>query len=166
MRVLISIDMEGIAGVVDPEDVTPGSAEYERHRLHMTEEANAAVRGVLAVDADATVLVSEAHGPFRNLLHEQLDRRAELVRGKPKPEGMMAGITEAIDAVVFLGYHGKAGTARSVLAHTVNGSVIGDVRCDGRSLGELGLNLAVSRRGRSRAGVVTSPRERVVRPVG
>lgn len=144
MRVLMSVDMEGIGGVVDPEDVTPGTAEYERCRVYMTEEANAAARGVFAVDAEAEVLVSEAHGPFRNLVHERLDRRVELVRGKPKPEGMMSGISEDVDSVIFLGYHGKAGTAGSVLAHTVNGGVIADVRCDGRSLGELGLNTALA----------------------
>ena len=144
MRVLISIDMEGIGGVVDAEDVTPGTVEYERHRLQMTDEASAAVRGVLAADPGATVLVTEAHGPFRNLVHDRLDRRAELVRGKPKPEGMMAGVADGVDSVVFLGYHGKAGSARSVLAHTVNSRVIADVRCDGRSLGELGLNTALA----------------------
>lgn len=144
MRVLISIDMEGIGGVVDPDDVTPGTAEYERHRMHMTEEANAAARGVFTADPGATVLVSEAHGPFRNLLHDRLDHRAELVRGKPKPEGMMSGVADAVDSVIFLGYHGKAGTARSVLAHTVNSRVIADVRCNGRSLGELGLNTALA----------------------
>lgn len=144
MRVLISVDMEGIGGVVDPEDVTPGTAEYERHRLHMTDEASAAVRGVLAAEPGASVLVTEAHGPFRNLVHERLDRRAELVRGKPKPDGMMSGVADGVDAVVFLGYHGKAGTFGSVLAHTVNSRVIADVRCDGRSLGELGLNTALA----------------------
>lgn len=144
MRVLISIDMEGVGGVVDPEDVTPGTPAYDRHRVLMTEEANAAVRGALAFDGDAEVLVSEAHGPFRNLVHTALDRRAQLVRGKPKPQGMMSGVADGVDSVVFLGYHGKAGTARSVLAHTVNSRVVADVRCDGRSLGELGLNTALA----------------------
>jgi D-amino peptidase len=111
MRVLVSIDMEGIAGVVDGE---------------------------------AEVLVTEAHAGFRNLLPELLDRRAELLRGKPKPDGMMAGLADGVDAVLFIGYHGKAGTPRSVLAHTIHGGVVADVRCDGRSLGELGLNTALA----------------------
>jgi D-amino peptidase len=67
-----------------------------------------------------------------------------LLRGKPKPDGMLAGVADGVDAVVFIGYHGKAGTAGSVLAHTINGRVIADVRCDGRSLGELGLNAALA----------------------
>ncbi|HTW04571.1 MAG TPA: M55 family metallopeptidase [Streptosporangiaceae bacterium] len=144
MRVLVSVDMEGAAAVVDREDVSPGTGEYERCRRLLTEEANAAVRGVHAFDPDAQVLVTEAHGPFRNLVPELLDRRAELLRGKPKPDGMLAGLADGPDAVLFIGYHGKAGTARSVLAHTISGRVIADVRCDGRSFGELGLNATLA----------------------
>jgi D-amino peptidase len=144
MRVLISVDMEGISGVVDPEDVRPGHAEYERNRALITAETNAAVRGVYAFEPDSHVLVTEAHASFRNLLPAQLDRRAELLRGTPKPWGMMTGLDADIDAVVFIGYHGKAGTARSVMAHTISGGVVADVRCNGRSVGELGLNVALA----------------------
>ena len=144
MQVLVSVDMEGIAGVVDGDDISPGHAEYERNRVLLTAEASAAVRGVYAYDADARVLVTEAHAAFRNLLPERLDRRAVLLRGTPKPWGMMSGLDKDIDAVVFIGYHGKAGTPRSVMAHTISGGVIADVRCNGRSLGELGLNTALA----------------------
>ena len=144
MRVLVSVDMEGIAGVVDRDDISPGHGEYERNRKLLTAEASAAVRGVHAYEADAQVLVTEAHAAFRNLLPELLDRRAELLRGDPKPDGMMAGLAPDVDAILFIGYHGKAGTARSVMSHTISGGVIADVRCDGRSLGELGLNTALA----------------------
>jgi D-amino peptidase len=144
MRVLVSVDMEGIAGVVDAEDVRPGHSEYERNRTLITAEASAAVRGVYASDPGAEVLVSEAHAGFRNLLPDLLDRRAVLLRGKPKPDGMLAGLADDVDAAVFIGYHGKAGTGQSVLAHTINGGVVCDVRCNGRSLGELGLNAALA----------------------
>jgi len=144
MRVLVSVDMEGIAGIVDGEDVAPGKAEYERNRKLITGEASAAVRGVLDYEPDAQVLVSEAHAGFRNLLPDLLDRRAELLRGKPKPDGMLSGISDGVHAAIFIGYHGKAGTARSVLAHTIHGGVVADVRCDGLSLGELGLNAALA----------------------
>lgn len=144
MRVLVSVDMEGIAGVVHGDDVRPGHGEYEHNRALLTAEASAAVRGVYAYEAGAEVLVTEAHARFRNLLPERLDRRAELLRGTPKPGGMMAGLAADVDAVLFIGYHGKAGTPRSVMAHTISGGVIADVRCDGRSLGELGLNTALA----------------------
>jgi D-amino peptidase len=144
MRVLVSVDMEGIAGVVDRDGISPGHPEYERNRTLLTAEANAAVRGVCAYAADAQVLVTEAHAAFRNLLPGLLDRRAELLRGDPKPDGMMAGLADGVEAVLFIGYHGKAGTPRSVMSHTISGAVVADVRCDGRSLGELGLNTALA----------------------
>lgn len=144
MRVLVSVDMEGIAGVVDVQDIAPGNSEYERNRTLLTNETNAAVRGVYAYQRDAEVLVTEAHADFRNLLPEQLDRRAELLRGKPKPLSMMTGITDDVDAVIFVGYHGKAGTPGSVMSHTIAGGLIADVRCQGVSLGELGMNVALA----------------------
>lgn len=144
VRVLVSVDMEGVAGVVHSDDIRPGHGEYERNRALLTAEANAAVRGVHTYSADAQVLVADAHAQFRNVLPELLDQRAELVRGSPRRHAMMAGLAADIDAVLFVGYHGKAGTARSVLAHTISGSVIADVRCNGSSVGELGLNAALA----------------------
>lgn len=87
MRVLVSVDMEGIAGVVHGEDIQPGLREYERSRALLTGEANAAVRGVYAADPDAQVLVADAHAQFRNLVPELLDPRAELLRGTPGSTG-------------------------------------------------------------------------------
>jgi D-amino peptidase len=144
MRVLISVDMEGVAGVVAPEDVSPGNPEYERNRLYMTDEASAAVRGVLAFDPSASVVVCDAHARFRNVVADRLDRRCQLVRGFPRRHGMLTGVDTGVDAVFFVGYHGRAGTADSVLAHTVSGSVVGQVRCNGQELGELGLNAALA----------------------
>ena len=142
MRILISVDIEGMAGVVDWDDSVPGAPDYEQARRLMTAEASAAVRGALAFDAQAEVLVADAHGWFRNLLPEALDRRARLLRGRPRVDGMLAGLAAGVDAVLLVGYHGKAGTERAVLSHTLNGAAILDVRVDGRSLGEIGLNAA------------------------
>jgi D-amino peptidase len=144
MRVLVSVDMEGVAGVVAPEDISPGNAEYERNRGYMTDEASAAVRGVLAFDPHASVVVCDAHAHFRNIVPDRLDRRCELLRGAPRSHGMLSGVDSGVDAVCFVGYHGRAGTARSVLAHTISGSAVGQVRCNGHELGELGLNAALA----------------------
>jgi D-amino peptidase len=144
MRVLVSVDMEGVAGVVAPDDISPGNPEYERNRGYMTDEASAAVRGILAHDPDASVVVCDAHARFRNLLPHRLDRRSTLLRGSPRRHGMLTGVDREVDAVCFVGYHGKAGTTRSVLAHTISGGTIARVRCNGRELGELGLNAALA----------------------
>jgi D-amino peptidase len=143
LRVLISVDMEGIAGVAVPDDVSPGTPDYQRGRHLMTREANAAVRGALLHQPRAEVVVADSHGPFTNLIPEELDQRAKLVRGRPRPLGMVTGL-EGSSAAIFIGYHGQAGTATSVLSHTISGAAIADVRCQGRSLGEIGLNAALA----------------------
>jgi D-amino peptidase len=110
----------------------------------MTDEASAAVRGVLAHDPSATVVVCDAHAGFRNLLPHRLARGCTLLRGSPRTHGMLTGVDGDVDAVFFVGYHGKAGTARSVLAHTISGGTIAAVRCNGEELGELGLGAALA----------------------
>lgn len=144
MRVLISVDMEGVAGVVAPDDVNPGHPEYERNRAYLTDEAGAAVRGVLAYNGEASVIVVDAHARFRNLLPDRLPRQCTLLRGDPRRHGMLTGIDRDVDAVFFVGYHGRAGTPASVLAHTVSGGTIARVRVNGEELGELGLNAALA----------------------
>ncbi|MFC4531226.1 M55 family metallopeptidase [Sphaerisporangium dianthi] len=143
MKVLISVDMEGISGIVHPSETNPDRYDYERGRVLMTAEANAVIAGVLDAEPSAVVWVADAHGPFRNLLPEELDRRAHLVRGKPRPLGMLGGLDEDTDAVLLVGYHARAGGGPAVLAHTMSGEIL-DVRVGGRSLGEIGLNAAMA----------------------
>ncbi|MEY6566993.1 M55 family metallopeptidase [Streptomyces sp. PGLac3x] len=142
-RILISVDMEGVSGIVHPRETNPDGYDYGRARALMTAEANAAVAGVLDAEPGAEVWVADAHGSYRNLLPEEVDRRARLVRGKPRPLGMLGGIDERTDAVLFVGYHVRAGAGPGVLAHTMSDALL-DVRVDGRSLGEIGLNAAMA----------------------
>ncbi|MDJ1641171.1 M55 family metallopeptidase [Streptomyces pakalii] len=143
MKALISVDMEGISGIVHSSETNPERYDYQRGRELMTAEANAVIAGVLDAEPTADVLVADAHGTFRNLLPEQLDRRARLVRGKPRALNMLAGLDEETDAALFVGYHVRAGEGPGVLAHTMNGQIL-DVRVTGRSLGEIGLNAAMA----------------------
>ncbi|MEJ3745951.1 M55 family metallopeptidase [Actinomycetes bacterium KLBMP 9797] len=139
LRVLISADLEGISGIVHSSETNPERYDYERGRRLMTAEVNAAIAGVLAAAPDARVRVTDAHGPFRNLLPEDLDRRASLIRGRPRALGMLAGLDGGADAVLFVGYHARAGSGPGVLAHTMSDAIL-DVRIDGASVGEIGLN--------------------------
>ncbi|MBE1487302.1 M55 family metallopeptidase [Plantactinospora soyae] len=143
LRVLISADLEGVSGIVHVVETNPGGYDYERGRALMTAEVNAAVAGVLDAVPDADVRVADAHGTFRNLLPEELDRRVRLIRGKPRPLGMMAGLEAGVDAVLFIGYHARAGAGPGVLAHTISDAVL-DVRLQGASVGEIGLNAALA----------------------
>ncbi len=142
MKILISTDIEGVAGVFHPEQVRAGNGEYERARAWMTAEANAAVQGAFAGGA-TEVLVNDSHGGFRNLLPDQLDPRAQLVLGKPRYLGMMAGVEAGCDGVCLIGYHGRS-QGRGILAHTINSSAFARVWLNGQELGEAGLYAALA----------------------
>ena len=139
LHVLISADLEGISGIVHPVETVAGGYDYERGRALMATDVNAVVEGVLEADGSATVIVVDAHGSFRNLLPEHLDPRARLVRGRPRPLGMLAGLDDDTDVVLFVGYHGRAGTGPGVLAHTMSPAIL-EVRLNGLPVGEIGLN--------------------------
>jgi D-amino peptidase len=137
VRIYISADMEGVTGLVDYHDVQPGGRDYEPGRVMMTEDVNAAVRGALAGGA-AQVTVNDAHGPMRNLLPGLLHPAATLIRGRPKPMGMLEGLGGDFDATVCIGYHARAG-ALGVLSHSFMGHEIEDMWLDDRPAGEIGL---------------------------
>jgi D-amino peptidase len=137
MKVLISTDIEGVAGVFHHEQVRAGNPEYERARLLMTHEANAAIAG--AFDAGATeVLVNDSHGSFRNMPAELLDARAQAVMGKPRYLSMLAGVDDGVDAVCMIGYHSRA-QGRGILAHTINSFAFARVYFNDLELGEAGI---------------------------
>ncbi|APA84013.1 M55 family metallopeptidase [Paraburkholderia sprentiae WSM5005] len=137
MKVLISTDIEGVAGVFHAEQTRAGNGEYEAARRWMTLEANAAIEGAFAGGA-TDVWVNDSHGGFRNLLPDLLDPRAQVVLGKPRTLGMMAGLEYGAALVFMLGYHAKAQT-RGVLAHTINSVAFARVAFNGVELGEAGL---------------------------
>jgi D-amino peptidase len=141
-KVYISVDLEGISGVNGADQTAAGQAEYGRARKLMAEDANAAIRGAFAGGA-TDVLVNDSHGGQRNLLPEDLDPRARLISHSFKRHGMMEGLDETFDAVLFIGYHAKAGAARGLFAHTGSG-VVADLQINGRSVGEGGMNAAMA----------------------
>lgn len=117
MDVLISVDLEGVAGIATKQQIHPGGHDYPIARALMTAEANAAVAG--AFDGGATsVVVNDSHGPADNLLGEQLDRRAEYVVGDPKPLDMVQEVTPRTGVVLFVGYHAGAADVRPRVAST------------------------------------------------
>ena len=139
ISVYISVDMEGVAPVVDVKEIKQGNSEYERTCELMTEEANAAIKGALEGGADR-VVVKDAHGTARNILPGELDSRAELIRGwSGQPCGMMDGIGEEYDLVFLIGYHAGAGSRDAVIRHTYSGK-FHTITIDGHNINEAILN--------------------------
>lgn len=141
-KVFISVDMEGISGISGSDQLSATGAEYGRSRKLMAEDVNAAIRGARAAGA-TQILVNDSHGSMRNLRLEDLEPGVSLISHNFKRYGMVEGLDESFDAAIFIGYHAKAGAPIGLFAHTGSG-VVADVRVNGRSLGEGGLNTLVA----------------------
>ena len=143
MKIYISADMEGVVGVVTSEQLGPQGFEYQRFREFMTQEVNAAIEA--AFEGGATeVVVSDSHGNGQNLLIEKLPKNILLVRSWPRPLMMMQGIDETFAGVIFLGYHTGTTNPQGVRAHTMSSARLADVRLNGVSVSEAGINAAIA----------------------
>jgi D-amino peptidase len=143
LKVYISADMEGIAGVVTNEQLNPQGFEYERFRGFMTNEVLAAIEGARAAGA-TEILVSDSHGNGQNLLIERFPKDVQIVRAWPRPLAMMQGIDATFDAVLFVGFHSSTTYPEGVRAHTMSSANLADVRLNGVSVPEAGLDAAIA----------------------
>jgi D-amino peptidase len=153
MKVFISADMEGVAGIVDWEQCRTGGAGYDVGCRLLLGEVNAAIEGAVAAGADQ-VTVTDAHGLMANLSPDLLAHRASYRSGRSEPDYMMAGLDSSYDAVMYVGYHG-AMPAPSVLSHTYNPRVVGDARIGGVRAGESGINALAAAGHRVPVAVIT-----------
>jgi D-amino peptidase len=143
LRVFISVDMEGISGIVHGSQTGGEGGEYERGRALMAGDVNAAIEGVLSLGG-AEIVVSDGHGGMRNLRPEDLHEVAVLARGAPKPLTQMSGIGPGFDAALFVGYHAKKGTKHAILDHTISGGTVDSVTINGLEVGETAINAAIA----------------------
>jgi D-amino peptidase len=143
LKIYISADMEGTAGVVTGEQLGPAGFEYNRFREFMTEEVNTAIQA--GFEAGATeVVVSDSHGNGQNLLIEKLPKNVTIIRSWPRPLMMMQGIDEGFDGVIFLGYHAGVTNPQGIRAHTISSARLADVRLNGASMSEAGINATIA----------------------
>lgn len=143
MKVFITVDMEGMAGITHTDHTKMEGVEYEMARKWMTAEANAAIEG--AFESGATdVVVTDAHGFMRNILPHELHKDAHLVRGIPRPLFQMQGIDDSFAATLMLGYHAQAGDPYGILSHTHVGRLAYEVRLNGKAVNEVEFNAAVA----------------------
>jgi D-amino peptidase len=146
VRVYISVDMEGIAGVNHPDPTDPSDRRYPVAVELMVGETNAAIEGALAAGA-TDILVNDSHWNMYNLLPADLHPSARVLQGQ-KAWSMVAGAQRgadgaaSFDVALFVGYHTRAGHPRGTIAHTYSGSPV-ESRLDGRPTGEYGMNALV-----------------------
>ncbi|WP_033295909.1 M55 family metallopeptidase [Amycolatopsis jejuensis] len=137
MLVYLSVDLEGVAGIATLDQILRGGSGYPRAQSLMTAEANAAIRGAFAGGA-TEVVVSDSHGTMDNLLADQLDPRARIVTGGPRPACMAQGLSRDAAVAIFVGYHAAAG-APGVLSHTFSANFT-QVRVNGEPVSEAEVN--------------------------
>jgi D-amino peptidase len=142
-KVFVSVDMEGVAGVVTSDQLGPPGFEYERFRTFMTNETLAAIEGARAAGATEFV-VADSHGNGQNLLIEKFAKDTRVVRSWPRPLAMMEGIDATFDAVLFIGYHASTVNPQGVRAHTFSSATLADVRLNGASVTEAAFNAAIA----------------------
>ena len=141
MNVYISVDIEGMAGVVAAEQGNSvAGAAYEVGRRLMTAETNAAIAGAFAAGA-TEIVVNDGHGGMRNLVATELDRRAILIQGRVKPMHMTEGLDDSFAACFLVGYHAAAGVRDGVLNHAFHPY---ELRCNGRIFSETGLSAMIA----------------------
>ncbi|MDA1028490.1 MAG: M55 family metallopeptidase [Bacteroidetes bacterium] len=143
LKIYISADMEGLTGAVTGEQLGPTGFEYARFRQIMTDEVNAVISA--AREEGATeFLVSDSHGNGQNLLIEQLPDDVQIVRSWPRALGMMHGIDETFDGVIFVGYHSSTSNSEGVRAHTKSSANLTDLQLNGEHVSEGSWNAAIA----------------------
>ena len=139
----ISVDMEGITGVVQPAQLGPDGFEYQRAREWMTAETNAAIAGIREA-GPAEIVVCDSHGNGQSVLIDKLPDDVRIVRGFPRPLEMMQGIDDTFAAAVFIGYHGSEWTTGAVRSHTISSARLLGIKLNGMEVSEGIFNAAVA----------------------
>lgn len=138
MKVFISVDMEGISGVVHSSQAGPGRRDYDWARTMMAGDANAAIEGALEGGA-SEIVVADAHDGMRNLRLNELHPAASLVSGSGRPLSMIHGISSDFDAVFLVGYHAMCGVRDGIMNHAYISQGLQRIQLNGREVGEIGV---------------------------
>jgi D-amino peptidase len=141
-KIYISVDIEGIGHVVNAQ-TSAGQFDYERGQRLMTAEVNAAIEGCLAAGA-GEIVVSDSHGNAQNIIPEELNEKAYLIRSFPRPLLQMEGVDSSFDGAIFIGYHPKEGTPEANLSHTIWGTKFAAIKVNGQEVSEALFNAAVA----------------------
>jgi len=142
MKIFLSSDMEGTAGVVDWEQCIGDGPQAMTGRQLLLDEVNAAIEGAVAGGA-TEIVVNDSHSQMRNLPPQALAGQASYISGRHKPLYMMQGLDRSFGAVLFVSYHSSVGAAAG-LSHTYNPRAVAEVRLNGTVTGEAGINALVA----------------------
>lgn len=134
-KYLISVDIEGITGVVDGSFAKANGANYHKGCQYMLHDVNAVIDGILLADEAADIVVRDAHGSAINLVLDGLNAKAQLLQGWDAAQNMLTGLTKEFDGVFLVGYHARGDRLEAVLAHTMS-SLVAELRLNDQLINE------------------------------
>ncbi len=124
MKIYISADIEGVCGSTHWNECDNDKPDYAEFQKQMTAEVAAACKGAMAAGAKK-IVVQDAHGTGRNITAKNLPDGVKLIRGwSGHPNAMVQELDKSFDALMFIGYHSRAGSSGNPLAHTMRGSYV------------------------------------------
>jgi D-amino peptidase len=139
MKIYISVDLEGITGTSHWDETDRKHPDYSEFREQMTAEVAGACEGALEAGA-SEIVVKDAHDSGRNLIASMLPSEVRLMRGwSGHPYTMVEGIDETFRAMLMVGFHSRAGSDASPLAHT-RSLGLAHVKINGRFASEFLIN--------------------------
>jgi D-amino peptidase len=140
VKVYISADIEGMAGITSPDEANPEHRDIAYFKDQMTREVRGACEGAMASGAHE-IWVKDAHWTGRNIDPRALPECVRMVRGwSGHPYSMMQELDGSFAAALFIGYHARAGSGGNPLAHTMSGRVVNEMRINDEPASEFLLN--------------------------
>ena len=143
MKIMISVDIKGIAGIAHWDEALMDREAYAEFRALMTAEAIAAIEGARSSGA-TEIIVRDAHQTARNLDIALLPPDVQIIRGwSGHPYKMVQGLDDSYDAVAMVGWHAPAADGGNPLSHTITGRWARTV-LNGIPLSEYGLFVRIA----------------------
>lgn len=142
LKIYVSIDIEGLPGVVSTTMVAPGRSQFNRGSIIMTRIAKSLAE-YLFENGFERVVIADSHGLMTNIDYLEMPRGVTLIQGYPRPYSMVLGVDDSFDAVMFIGYHAGAGTMHGFLDHTYSGRVFHEIIVNGIRASEYLINALV-----------------------
>lgn len=131
LKIYISVDMEGMAGITSPSQERDEVPSFRR-ALH--NQVRWIIEGIHASsrnDEIGEITISDSHGSGTNLSYDelcQMDERISLVSGSPRRQYMMSCLDETYDVVFLAGYHAGPGEDFANMDHSFYGRVDSGLR--------------------------------------
>ncbi|MGB9857551.1 MAG: M55 family metallopeptidase [Dictyoglomaceae bacterium] len=142
MRVFVSVDMEGISGIISPDYVTPEKKFYEEGKKLMLHDTLAVVEKTLEMGAEE-VIINDSHGYMDNLTVSSFPEKTKLIIGSPKPLSMLQGVEEC-NLAFFVGYHSGIGTPYAIMEHSYSSATVYNLKINGEYMNEVYINSLIA----------------------